>query len=136
MKNLCLLIFFFLALCQSACSGGQINSFGDLETGGSPRLLYPVTDDITLDGKDALSFKWLLSNLASTDHFELKIYKGYNMYEANLIYKAKIKPDIESPQVPASLFTENQVYTWSLRQVFIGGRKGDKGFSSFKIIRK
>jgi hypothetical protein len=101
-----------------------------------PTLIYPITDNIDLSGKDKLEFKWMLGGLANTRYYEFKIYRGYNMYGQYLIYKAQAPADIQEYSVSVSNFEAGQVYTWSIRQVFITGRKSDKSFSSFKIIRK
>jgi hypothetical protein len=99
-------------------------------------LLYPVTDHIDLSGKDCLEFKWIRTDLVMTDHFDFRLYKGYNTLESNLILKKEFSTDIYPIQIPASQFEKNQVYTWVLVQVLFDGRKGDKAFSSFKIINK
>lgn len=99
-------------------------------------LLYPVTDHIDLSGKDYLEFRWTRTDLVMTDHFDFRLYKGYNTLESNLIFKQGFPADIYPIQVPSSQFEKNQVYTWVLVQVFFDGRKGDKAFSSFRIIKK
>jgi len=101
-----------------------------------PYLLSPVTDDIALNGQEVMEFKWERTDLPLTDHFNFKIYKGYCTFADNLIYKEDVSIDKYPITVPASLLEENQVYTWVLIQVYIDGRKTDKSFSSFKIIKK
>ncbi|MFA5145321.1 MAG: hypothetical protein WC723_04895 [Candidatus Omnitrophota bacterium] len=101
-----------------------------------PRLLFPVTDDIVLSGKDHLEFKWTRDHLAQTDHFYFRLYKGYNTTAGNLAFKQDYSIDEYPISIPAALFENGQVYTWVLIQVFIGGEKSDRSFSSFKIIKK
>lgn len=101
-----------------------------------PYLLSPVTDNIVLNGKEIVEFKWEQTDLPLTDHFTFKIYKGYQTYADNLIYKEDVKIDKYPITVPASLLEEGQVYTWVLIQVLMNGRKSDKSYSAFKIIKK
>jgi hypothetical protein len=101
-----------------------------------PGLLYPVTNNIDLTGKEYLAFKWRRGERFWTDHYIFKLYKGYNTTADNLILKAEYRDGGYPIRVPVSEFEESQVYTWVLVQVFIGGRKSDKSFSSFKIIKK
>ena len=99
-------------------------------------LVSPTTDDISLTGKDYLEFKWERSGIPATDHYDFRIYKGHDTTEANLIFKKDFPINTYPIQVGASLFSENQVYTWMLMQVFYNGRKSDRSYSSFKIISK
>jgi hypothetical protein len=101
-----------------------------------PTLLYPTTDNISLARKEYLQFKWEMADQAQTDYFDFRLYKGYNTSEENLLFKQHFSTDAYPIQVPASQFEKGQVYTWVLVQVYLGGKKSDKGFSSFKIIDK
>ena len=100
------------------------------------KLLSPVTDDIDLGGKDSLEFKWLIGDLVMADYFDFRLYKGYNTTAANLIFKQRFSAREYPIKVSASLFETGQIYTWVLVQVFVDGRKTDKSFSSFKIIKR
>ena len=100
------------------------------------RLLYPVTDDIDLSGKDYLEFRWIVTDLARTDYFDFRLYKGYNTTGKNLIFKKRFPADAIPVRLTASLFEKNQVYTWTLEQVFNNGYKGDKSSSPFRIAHK
>jgi hypothetical protein len=130
------LVLFLSPFVFTANTYSRIDVLGDPRFIAGPTLLYPVTKDITLAGKDSLEFKWMRTNLAKTRHYEFKIYKGYNMFAADLIFKQEIPVGTYPVEIPVSLFEEGQVYTWSLRQVFLGGGKSDRSFSSFKIIKK
>ena len=68
--------------------------------------------------------------------FILKIYKGYKMYVANLIYKEDLSAEVSSLKVKSDLFEDGQVYTWSLIQVSYSGYKSDRSFNSFKVIKE
>ena len=116
-------------LCTSAKNTGFIGEAG-------PMLFYPVTNNIDLAGKEYLGFRWWRVDLVWTDHFIFKLYKGYNTTAPNLILKQNISSAEYPIKIPASQFELNQVYTWVMVQVFNNGRKSDKSFSSFKIIKK
>lgn len=132
---ICLGVFlFFPAFIRGSYCGMRIGG----GSGYIPAevLLYPTTDDIDLSGKDSLEFRWIRTDLAVTDYFDLRLYKGYDTVESNLIFKKQFSSSIYPIEIPASLFEKGQVYSWVLRQVLYDGRKGDKSFSSFKIINK
>jgi hypothetical protein len=127
--------FFTLAVFACASSSGIMESrLFDFIPG--PTLLYPVTNGIVLDGKDFLEFKWIIRDFIETDYFDFRLYRGYNTTAANLIFKERFPLRQYPIKIPANLFEANQVYTWVLVQVFIGGRKSDRSTSSFKIIKK
>jgi len=99
-------------------------------------LFYPTTEDIDLSGRDVLQFKWEQKDIIQTDHYEFKLYKGYNMSDSTLVLKQNVSRGQYPFELPAENFEINQVYTWSLKQVYLSGTKSDKAFSSFKIIKK
>ncbi len=99
-----------------------------------PTLLYPTTNDISLEEKDSLVFRWETTDFAQTEYYELRLYNGYDTTVTGLILKQDIPT---SPaKIPASTFKEDRVYTWSLRQVLLGGKKSDYSYSSFRVIKK
>ncbi|MFA5356883.1 MAG: hypothetical protein WC301_05720 [Candidatus Omnitrophota bacterium] len=101
-----------------------------------PTLLYPVTDNIVLTGKEYLEFRWIKINITETDHFDFRLYKGYDTIAPNLIFKQRFSA-IEYPiRIPVSIFEAGQVYSWVLVQVYTGGEKSDRSSSSFKVINK
>jgi hypothetical protein len=102
----------------------------------APTLLYPVTDKISLEGSDFLEFRWKRTDIVRTSYYELRLYKGYQTIASTLIFKQRYSRDEYPVRLPASRFEENQVYTWSLRQIFFNGEKSDRAFSPFKIIKK
>jgi len=100
-----------------------------------PRLIYPISDKVILTGKDFLEFRWW-NDFIGIEHYEFKLYKGYNMYASDLIYKQSLPSRASSIKIKSELFEDGQVYTWSLIQVSFGGQKSDKSFNSFKVIKK
>ena len=128
---------FILLLCLTCFSSGAYalpKFFKEFDRSVAPMLLYTTTNDISLEGKDYLVFRWETTNSAQTDHYELRLYNGYDTTVAGLI----LKQDIEtSPaNIPASMFKEDHVYTWSLRQILRGGKQSDYSYSSFRVIKK
>lgn len=100
-----------------------------------PRLRYPINDTVTLAGNEPLEFKWW-NSYVGVRGFIFKIYKGYNMYAADLVHKEDLPGDAYSVKIKPELFAEGQVYTWSLIQVSSAGYKSDRSFNSFKVIKK
>jgi hypothetical protein len=101
----------------------------------APRLLNPILEKVVLSGKVNLDFEWEISNIVAIDHCEFKLYKGYDMYAANLILKEKIPSPQAAIKISSGLFENNQVYTWSVKQVNLAGQKSDPSFCSFKVIK-
>lgn len=100
-----------------------------------PRLKYPIGETAILTGDDPLEFKWW-NDVVGISGFTLKIYKGYNMYAANLIHKEDLSPDASSVKINSNLFIDGQIYTWSLIRVSYTGYKSDRSFNSFKVIKE
>ena len=113
-----------------------VNKVRIFDSDSGPYLIYPATEDITLKGKDFLEFRWERAGGVRLDHFEFKLYKGYETIASTLMFKQNFPREIYPIRIPAGQFESNQVYTWSLRQVFMNGEKSDRSFSSFKIIEK
>jgi hypothetical protein len=102
----------------------------------APELFYPITDDIDLKGEAYLEFKWRRTAFTYTRSYEFRLYKGYQAIASNLILKRALTINEYPFKVESLIFDPGQVYTWVLFQISIDGRKSDKGFASFKIIRK
>lgn len=100
-----------------------------------PRLRYPIYETAILTGNDPLEFKWW-NDVVGIRGFTLKIYKGYNMYAANLLLKEDLPPDASSFNVKSEFFADGQVYTWSLIRTSYTGYKSDKSFNSFKVVKE
>lgn len=100
-----------------------------------PVLRYPINDTVILTGNQPLEFKWW-NSYVGVRGFIFKIYRGYNMYAANLIHKEDLPPEAYSVKIKPDLFESGQVYTWSLIQVSNAGNKSDRSFNSFRVIKK
>jgi hypothetical protein len=94
----------------------------------------PISDTVFLDADDPLEFRWWNDSI-QTRIFTIKVYKGYNMYAGNLIYKNDIPSGDSSVKVDSAVFEDGQVYTWSLIRVSLAGYKSDRSFNSFKVTR-
>jgi hypothetical protein len=101
-----------------------------------PTLIYPTTDNIDLQSQPFLEFRWERTDLVSLDHCELKLYKGYNTVGDSLLMKKQLSTDDYPFKLDVSNLEVDQVYTWSLIQVYTSGKKSDRSFSSFNIIKK
>lgn len=137
MRKVVIAIFFILSFAWSVFASDaeliqRSNAFDDVP---APRLQYPVTDKVILTGKEFLEFKWW-NDFMGIDHFIFRIYKGYNMYESGLIYKQNLPSNESLVKIKSELFEDSQVYTWSLIQVVFSGKKSEKSFNSFKVIKK
>lgn len=130
-------IFLLLAFAVSAFAGRFGSNFpGDITPPYAPQLLFPITEDIDLTGKNVLEFKWVPCSSIDIASYDFRLYEGYQTFEANLILKKIINSPLSSFKLDSSKFEIDQVYTWVLRSITIGGQKSDKSFSSFKIIKK
>jgi len=138
MKKIALMAI-FLVLFSSPLSFAGTFSFslnnGPFDHLPEPRLRYPINDTAVLTANEPLEFKWW-DDLVGIRGFTLKIYKGYNMYSADLIFKEELPADASSFKVKSDFFQDGQVYTWSLIRVSYTGSKSDKSFNSFKVIKK
>jgi hypothetical protein len=108
---------------------------GFFESLPEPRLRYPIYETAILTGNDPLEFEWW-NDIIGIRGFTIKIYKGYNMYAANLIYREDLPPEASSVKIKSDLFTDGQIYTWSLIRISFAGYKSDKSFNSFRVIKK
>jgi hypothetical protein len=100
-----------------------------------PRLRYPISETAILTGSDPLEFQWW-NDVVGIRGFTIKIYKGYNMYAGDLIYKEDLPQDASSVKVDPGLFEDGQVYTWSLIRISYTGYKSDRSFNSFKVVKE
>ena len=104
-----------------------------------PRLLSPSTEEVDLSGKEKLEFKWSPHERvragSGSRYFDFRLYKGYQMVEANLLLKERVPGNKHTISLDAGLFEDGQVYTWSLRRVYKGIGKSDRSINTFKIIK-
>ncbi len=101
-----------------------------------PRLIAPSTDVVDLSGQDCLEFKWSPheGNPTKRDHYDLRLYKGYQAYGQYRIYKTFLPPRQWSLCLSADMFEDGGVYTCTLRQAY-SGVKSKRTFQSFKVIK-
>jgi len=129
-------IFFSLIIINHRVSYGGIAGDRDFVSISGPALLSPDTEDIDLKSQAFVEFRWERTDSFSTDHYELRLYKGRQAVTDTLLMKKQISTDDYPFKLEASTFEVNQVYTWSLTQVYTNGRKSDKSYTAFMIIRK
>ncbi|MDD5431588.1 MAG: hypothetical protein PHO70_01160 [Candidatus Omnitrophica bacterium] len=131
-------LLLFLAVCFLSLTTFVYAGRGDgiFYNPPQPRLVAPYPEKVDLSGKDYLEFKWIIIDSYTIRNCEFRLYKGYEMYEKNLILKQNIDSDTSSFKVESKVFEEGEVYTWSLKAVSYGGQKSDKSFDSFTVIKK
>lgn len=103
-----------------------------------PWLLSPVSEMVDLTGQAVLVFKWRPDPgpLLLRKRYDFRLYRGYQTYTSTQILKRNVEPDVYSVVLDASLFEDEQVYTWTLRQIYCDIRKSDAAYNSFKVIKK
>ena len=111
-----------IALCGSNTS--------DVTT--MPRLAYPVNPEVAIIG-DYLEFKWWRA-AGGVRSYEFALYKGGGPFGFVVVQKT-LPFNVSSIQVEAKLLDNNQVYTWTLRQVSDSGQKSDQSFNTFKVSK-
>jgi len=101
-----------------------------------PRFIEPSTDMIDLRNRAGLEFKWSPHEGDATkrEYYDLRLYKGTQAFEKNLIYKTRIPRHVWSVMIPADMFENGSVYICTLRQVY-RGPKSRRTFLLFKIIK-
>jgi hypothetical protein len=100
-----------------------------------PYLYYPCTENINLENKDSLEFRWKPTQ-SFVQGYDFKLYKGYQMVDDNLIIHEKIKESVRSLSVPTELLSQGNVYSWSLVERDMRGLKSEDSFCSFEVERK
>ncbi len=128
-------------MALAACAAAQM-SRADFDIGESdyiapPRLITPSTDVVDLSGKDCLEFSWSSheGDPIRRDHYDLRIYKGYQAYGQYRIYKELLPPRQWSVCVSADMFEDGSAYTIALRQVY-SGVKSKRTLQSFRVIKR
>ena len=132
--------FFLLAAFAMMPFGVHDNVISEVPR---PRIISP-TGTIMLQGlspqgtvpKNTIEFKWysyMRATTANGGYFDVRIFKGTNMYESNMIFKQQVDPDKSSIEVDAKLFEPNQTYSWEIRQVRYDLRKSDWVYESFNV---
>jgi hypothetical protein len=96
-------------------------------------LVYPAREEADLTGKESLEFQWSDDYPTETEGYEFKLYKGYNMTGANLIFQQDLSSSASSLKLNSDKFENGQAYTWSIKRVANCGRKSDPAYNSFKV---
>lgn len=101
-----------------------------------PRIISPSTDTVDLRGREYLEFVWSAheGDAVLRDHYDFRLYKGYQTLGPALVYKVELPPRQWSLRLPASFFENGQVYTCAVRQYYTGPRSRP-GTQSFRVIK-
>lgn len=75
------------------------------------------------------------ATVAKGGYFDLRIFKGTNMYESNMIFKQQVDPQQNSIEVDAKLFEAGQTYSWEIRQVKYDLRKSNWVYETFSVTK-
>ena len=137
-KKILVISSVLVLLCAVASFAGSFSftlDNGAFNSLPEPTLRYPIYETAIITGNDPLEFSWW-NDVVGIRGFTIKIYKGYNMYAANLILKEDLPPEASSVKIKSDLFVDGQVYTWSLIRISYTGYKSDRSFNSFKVIKK
>ena len=122
-----------LAIYSSVFAFGMSRTF---DGPPMPDLVRPYGEKVDLSGKDSLEFKWSINDSMNIRYCEFRLYKGREMYEDNLIYKQQVFSPDHMLQLKADLFEDGQAYSWFVFEVGLDGKKSDKAYSAFKVIKK
>lgn len=129
-----------LIFLPGTSSGRGLTGFygGPVDYAPQVRLISPVGVTIDLAAAGGILFKWSWTegNRFERRYYDFRIYKGYDMLESTLIFKAQIAPDTDRVFINAAVFKDSGVYTWSVRQRYYGMAKSRRSYASFRIIKK
>ena len=128
------LFFVFGSFCQDASAVRVIDLEGYVP---SPRLIYPVSEEVTLEGEKPLIFKWSPHESRSLGRrsYDFRIYSGTEMLGPNLIYKETVPGGKHEVEIAGDFFEDRETYTWSLRQIYKGIGKSRRSFNTFRVIK-
>jgi hypothetical protein len=124
------IIFIVLLICP--INPGVFAGSNTSEITIEPRLAYPLEPEVTVTG-EYLEFKWWPA-ATGVRTYEFSLYKGGGL-SGDVILEKHLPFNVTSLKVDAKLLEDNQIYTWTLRQVADNGQKSDKSFSTFKVIK-
>ena len=101
-----------------------------------PRFIKPSTETVDLRNAAGLEFRWSPHEGDATmrEYYDLRLYKGTQAFEKNLIYKTRISPRVWSVTIPADMFENGSIYICTLRQVYLGP-KSRRTFLLFKVVK-
>ncbi|MCX5678850.1 MAG: hypothetical protein NTY76_07065 [Candidatus Omnitrophica bacterium] len=140
MRDTAILIMIVLSLLlPGPAMGGGIEHAGhDGDFTPEPTLISPTTEKVDLTGKTGLEFKWSSheARRGFRKYYDFRLYKGYDMLEKSLLMKKEVDPNTYEFSVKSDTFSDGEVYTWSLRQVYDGMQKSRRSTASFKVIKK
>jgi hypothetical protein len=104
----------------------------------APRLVYPNSDEVELKKNASLRFEWspFEGDRFGRRYYDLRLYRGYQPVESALVLAEQVDAGVYTFEVQSEAFEDQEVYTWTLRQVYDGLRKSDRQQQSFKIVRK
>jgi hypothetical protein len=133
---------FFSSICFIfflACASPEKSfAVGDRERGYVPRpvLIYPVSGDVGISGPEGVSFRWSPHEGGPVGRrgYDLRLYKGNDMVEKNLVFKKMAGPRESSISISKEYFEPGGQYTWSLRLIYDNRAKSDRSYARFRAV--
>lgn len=137
----CAALFVFVSAMMTEVSSAQM-MFG--RGGGSEdyapevRIISPDREAVDLTGKESLTlhWSWIEGDRFSRQYYDVRVYRGYDTLEKTLLFKARADPGTDRLDLPAALFADGGVYTWTIRQRYIGMAKSRRSYASFTVIKR
>jgi hypothetical protein len=111
-KLILILVFVWIFIFPIFAKDFRFISEEPLTRPPEPHLVYPVSEKVILSG-DYLEFKWW-NTFRGIGRYEFRLYRGYEMYQPNLMEKQILSFNASSIKISSDKFENNQVYTWSL----------------------
>ncbi len=123
------------ASSQGAVAAGR---YGYDDYAPQVRLISPVGVTVRVNSGEGVLFKWswMEGNRLERQYYDFRIYKGYDMLENTLIYKARIPPDTDRVMIGSDVFGVSGIYTWCVRQRYYGLARSRRSYASFKVVKE
>jgi len=103
-----------------------------------PQLVYPNNTVVRIVRNEPVRFQWVLSSepLVFIDYIEFSLYRGKELAKGNLIFSKRFPKTVSMLEISPSAFSDNQVYTWLIRQVFLRGDRSNERLAVFMVLKK
>jgi hypothetical protein len=127
-----------LFLPETVTSGMIYGRAGSIDYAPQVRIISPDDKTVDLTGQECLvlHWSWIEGDRMERQYYDVRIYRGYDMLESTLIFKIQTAPDADRICVRSDLFANGGIYTWSIRQRYIGLAKSRRSYASFGVIKR
>ena len=102
------------------------------------RLTAPVSEEVFLPPEGQLEFRWEPRSAGRRwrKHYDFRLYRGYEPTAENLILHNRLSGNTHKLILDATIFQDNEIYTWSVTQTNYKGFRSPPGFRSFRVRKK